>query len=311
VASKRILITGGGGMVGRALQRVLPGALYLSSAVCDLKDPIKTRRLFEGYRPNYVIHLAAKVGGIKANMENLGAFYTDNTYINTNVLDCAHKTGVKKVVSLLSTCVYPNSATYPLTEDQIHNGAPHSSNYAYAYAKRMLDVQSRAYRAQYGCNFITVVPNNLFGEHDNFELNDSHVIPAIIRKMHEAKLNDTQEVTLWGDGSPLREFTYASDLARILLFVMENYNDPEPLNVGNTQEISIKRVANLISDTIKFKGEILWDTSQPSGQQRKPSDNSNLLKLGWKKSDYSNFKDSLSKVCDWYIMSYPKVRGIR
>ena len=306
--SRRVLVTGGKGQVGRALQRVLPGALYLSSAVCDLRDLQQTKQLFEGYSPDYVIHLAAKVGGIKANMENLGAFYTDNVYINTNVLDCARDTGVKKVVSLLSTCVYPDEAVYPLQEDQIHNGKPHASNYAYAYAKRMLDVQSRAYRDQYGCNFITIVPNNLFGEHDNFDLDDSHVIPAIIRKMHEANLSG-QDVTLWGDGSPLREFTYSGDLARILLFVMEAYDGDIPLNVGNTQEISIKEVAYLISDLINFKGDIVWDTSKPAGQHRKPSDNSNFLKLGWKKSDYSNFKDSLSKVCEWFIMNYPEARG--
>jgi len=308
VPSRRVLVTGGKGQVGRALQRVLPGALYLSSAVCDLRDLQQTKQLFEGYSPDYVIHLAAKVGGIKANMENLGAFYTDNVYINTNVLDCARDTGVKKVVSLLSTCVYPDEAVYPLQEDQIHNGKPHASNYAYAYAKRMLDVQSRAYRDQYGCNFITIVPNNLFGEHDNFDLDDSHVIPAIIRKMHEANLSG-QDVTLWGDGSPLREFTYSGDLARILLFVMEAYDGDIPLNVGNTQEISIKEVAYLISDLINFKGDIVWDTSKPAGQHRKPSDNSNFLKLGWKKSDYSNFKDSLSKVCEWFIMNYPEARG--
>ena len=306
--SRRVLVTGGQGQVGRALQRVLPGALYLSSAVCDLRDLQQTKQLFEGYSPDYVIHLAAKVGGIKANMENLGAFYTDNVYINTNVLDCARDTGVKKVVSLLSTCVYPDEAVYPLQEDQIHNGKPHASNYAYAYAKRMLDVQSRAYRDQYGCNFITIVPNNLFGEHDNFDLDDSHVIPAIIRKMHEANLSG-QDVTLWGDGSPLREFTYSGDLARILLFVMEAYDGDIPLNVGNTQEISIKEVAYLISDLINFEGDIVWDTSKPAGQHRKPSDNSNFLKLGWKKSDYSNFKDSLSKVCEWFIMNYPEARG--
>jgi len=305
----RVLVTGGSGMVGAALKSVLPNALYLSSDVCDLRKFEEARRLFGGFKPAYVIHLAAKVGGVQANMNQLGDFYTDNILINTNVLECARLSGVRKVVSLLSTCVYPDAAAYPLTEDQIHNGAPHASNYAYAYAKRMLDVQSRAYRDQYGCNFITVVPNNLFGENDNFDLENSHVIPAMIRKMHEAQVQGTN-IALWGDGSPLREFTYAQDLARILLYAMENYNEASPLNIGNTQEISIKEVAFLISDLIKYKGEIQWDTTKPTGQHRKPSDNSRLIKLGWSPESYSSFKDALSKTCEWFIMNYPNVRGV-
>ena len=153
----------------------------------------------------------------------LADFYTENMKINTNILHGAYTHNVTKVVSLLSTCVYPDKASYPLTEEQIHNGSPHKSNYAYAYAKRMLDIQSQAYHDQYGCNFVTAVPNNLYGEHDNFHLKDSHVIPAMIRKMYEAKETQT-DVVLWGDGSPLREFTYSPDLAQILLFVLENYD---------------------------------------------------------------------------------------
>ena len=198
-------------------------------------------------------------------------FYSNIEKINTNVLAAANFSNVNRVLSLLSTCIYPNNANYPLTEDQIHSGPPHPSNFGYAHAKRMLDVQSRAYRQQYGRNYITAVPNNLFGEYDNFDLKNSHAIPAIIRKMYEAKIN-SQNVILWGDGSPLREFTYSKDLASILLFLLEKYNEPDPVNIGNTHEISIKQVADMVAEIIGFDGEITWDVASPMGQYRKPSD---------------------------------------
>jgi GDP-L-fucose synthase len=196
-----------------------------------------------------------------------------------------------------------------LTEDQIHLGEAHHSNYGYAYAKRMLDIQSRAYREQYGCNFITAVPNNLYGEHDNFHLEDSHLIPAIIRKVYESKIYNS-ELNLWGDGSPLREFTYSHDLAKILLFLLEKYDDPTPINVGNTNEYSVSDVCDKISKIFNFDGIISWDTNKPKGQYRKPSNNSRLLKLGWKKEDYTDFDDGLNRVCDWFIENYPNIRGI-
>ena len=240
----------------------------------------------------------------------MGDFYRENILINSNVLEACRKYEVEKVVSLLSTCIYPDEVNYPLTEEQIHNGPPHASNYAYAYAKRMLDVQSRAYRDQYGCNFITAIPNNLFGENDNYDLNDSHVMPAIMHKMFLAE-QSKQNVVLWGDGSPLREFTYSVDLARILLFLLENYDDAPPINVGNTGEHSIKEVAEMIAKYMKFNGEIKWDTEKPSGQHRKPSDNSKLIDLGWKGDDYTNFEDAVKLSCEWFTENYPNLRGGR
>jgi len=297
-------------MVGTALQTLVPEAIFVSSDDCDLRNYDQTLELLTQYEPHQVVHLAAKVGGVQANMNHLGDFYRENNNINTNVLEGARMVGVSKLVSVLSTCVYPDKVQYPLTEDQIHDGPPHPSNYAYAYAKRMLDVQSRAYRDQYGCNFVTIVPNNLFGEHDNYDLNNSHVIPAITRKIYEATLNNT-DVHLWGDGTPLREFTYSGDLARIILFVMKNYNGRKPLNVGNTVETSIKEVAILIGDLLGFRGTIWWDTSKPKGQQRKPSDNTSLLNLGWKSKEYSTLRESLNKTCKWFTMNYPNLRGIK
>ena len=307
----RILITGATGMVGSAFGHLYPKRdLIKCPRAYDLRDPQHAQRVMQDTHPDAIIHLAAKVGGVKANMEYLGEFYRDNILINTNVLEAARKFKVKKVVSLLSTCIYPDNIEYPLTENKIHHGPPHPSNYAYAYAKRMIDVQSRAYRAQYGCNFISAISNNLFGEHDNFDLENSHVLPAIIRKVYEAKLNSTC-VSLWGDGAPLREFTYSRDLAEILLFLLDNYNEPSPINVGNTSEISIKEAAEIICEIMDFKGEIIWDITKPKGQHRKPSDNSKLLELGWRKENYTNFKKALTKTCKWFIINYSNIRGMK
>jgi len=298
-------------MLGSALKKAKTehDLVLVSSKDGDLRDFQSTSLLFAEYRPDAVIHLAAKVGGVKANTDYISDFYEENIQINTNVLKCAKDFGTKKVVSLLSTCVYPNNAIYPLTEEQIHNGRPHKSNYGYAYAKRMLDVQSRAYRQQYGCNFITAIPNNLFGPNDNYDLENSHVIPAIMRKMHEAKLSN-EDVVLWGDGSPLREFTYSKDLAEILLFLLEHYDEPEPINVGNTQEYSIKEVAEMIAEIVGFDGKIVWDTSKPMGQHRKPSDNSKLIELGWRQENYTDLKKSLTETYKWVILKYPNLRGV-
>lgn len=305
----KILVTGGTGMVGVALQELIPDAVFVGSKHFDLRNEKEVSRMFSYYEPNYVIHLAAKVGGIKANMDNLGSFYCDNIQINTNVLEQSRMHKVEKVVSLLSTCIYPENVEYPLTEDQIHNGDPHPSNFGYAYAKRMLDVQSRAYKKQFGCNFITAVPNNLFGENDNFDLEDSHVIPAMIRKIYEAKQKN-EDVVLWGDGSPLREFTYSQDMAKILLFLLEKYNGESPINVGYTAEISIKHVAELLAEILEFNGNIIWDKTKPSGQFRKTSSNKKLLDLGWSEKQYTDFNKALKNTCDWFIMNYPQVRGI-
>jgi GDP-L-fucose synthase len=311
INEQNVLVTGGNGMVGKALQKLMPNAIFVNSSMYDLRDLYRCESMFNKFHPEYVIHLAARVGGIKANKEKLADFYADNIYINTNVLLCSMAYDVKKVISVLSTCVYPNQVNYPLTEDQLHNGMPHSSNYAYAIAKRGLDTYSQALRDQYGCNFVTIIPNNLYGEYDNFHLEDSHVLPAMIRKFYEANLEGKNFVELWGDGNPLREFTYSHDMAKIILFLLEKYDDRFPINIGNTNEISIKNVAKKIKKLLNYKGKIKWDTSQPNGQLRKPSSNQKLLDLGWKKEDYTDFDEGLRNVCEWFKESYPNIRGIR
>ena len=309
---KRILVTGGTGMVGSAFRRHEPvGIIRVGSRDCNLTDFAETMSLLQEHRPDAVIHLAAKVGGVKGNYDYVGDFFRENTMINTNVLEACRLSGVSKVVSLLSTCIYPDNPSYPLTEDQIHAGEPHFSNFGYAYAKRMIEVQSRAYRQQYGCNFVTAVPNNIFGENDNFDLENSHVVPAIIRKIFEAKKSGSSEVVLWGDGTPLREFTYSSDIADALMYVLRNYNDPMPINIGNTYEVSIQQMAETIAGVMEYSGSLVWDTSMPSGQLRKPSTNSRFISLGWDRAFYTPVVSALQNTCTWFQKNYPNVRGIK
>ena len=302
-----MLVTGGSGMIGAAFKKLHPDAEYPSRS----EMPLDKKVVFEDV--DYIFHLAAKVGGLKANTDFIGDFYHENTKINQNVLDAAKKGSVKKVVSLLSTCVYPNSShvIYPLTEEQLHLGPPHFSNFGYAYAKRMVDVMSRAYREQYGCNFITAIPNNLYGENDNFDLENSHVIPALMRKVWEAKLNNKPTVECWGDGSPLREFTYSEDIVNILMFLMKNYDGKDPVNIGNTEEHSIKQVMVLLCKFLEYDGEIVWNTDKPMGQFRKPSSNKKLIELGWKEEWYTPLEKGLKKTCEWFTKNYPNVRGVR
>jgi len=303
-----MVVTGGSGMVGTAMKQVAPTAFY----------PTRSELMSLAHSLDYVggaecmIHLAARVGGVKANTDFVADFYSENHTLNQYVMSLAHNARINKLISLLSTCVYPDApyVTYPLTEDQLHAGVPHHSNFGYAYAKRMVDVMSRAYRQQYGCNFITAIPNNLYGENDNYNLQDGHVIPALMRKIWEAKLKEAPFVMCWGDGSAFREFTYAPDIASILLFLAKNYDEATPINIGNTEEHSIKEVVNILCELLEYDGEIIWDTSQPTGQVRKPSSNKKLLDLGWKTEDYTPLKAGLIKSYKWFKINYPQVRGI-
>jgi GDP-L-fucose synthase len=311
------LVTGGKGMLGFALIKELTdqSKLILSpgSDTLNLTNKENVDSYIANNKIDCVYHLAARVGGVKANTEFVGSFYDQNIAINTNVLNSCLFFNVPKVVSVLSTCVYPDApyVSYPLTEDQLHIGPPHDSNFGYAYAKRMLDVQTRAYRKQHGVNYITVIPNNLFGEHDNFHLEDGHVLPALMRKIWEAKLNNKPTVEIWGDGSPLREFTYAGDIARILLKVSEEYGEEQPLNIGNTEEHSISSVAMKLVEFLEYDGKLVFNTDKPSGQFRKPSSNKRLLgKTSWRAEDYTPFDIALKKTCDWFKATYPNVRGI-
>ena len=308
---KNILTTCVSRMLGTSLKEIYPEAIYVSSSQYDLRSEEECNAMFKKYCPECVIHLAARVGGVKNNQEHLGEFFYDNIKMNTNVLEYSRRYNVKKVVSLMSSCIFPDIIEHPLTEDKIHLGEPHISNFGYAYAKRALDIQSRAYRKQYGCNFVTIVPNNLVGVNDNYDLNGSHVVPALIRKIYEAKKNNTK-ATIWGDGSAWREFTSSKDIAKIIKLILEKYDYEYPLNVGNTQSHSIRQVVNMICDILGFRKEnIIWDVSQPTGQYLKPSCNKKFLGLtGWKKTDYTPLKEVLEEVCEHFESNYPNLRGI-
>jgi GDP-L-fucose synthase len=309
----RILITGGTGMLGTALVNSLNKTniheVIAVGSEYDLRSEIETKILFKKHNPNYVFHLAAKVGGLMANINQNGTFFNDNVLINTNVLNQALLNSAK-VCSILSTCVYPDKATYPLTEKQLHNGPPHESNFGYAYAKRMIDIQSKAYRNQHNINFICAIPNNMYGENDNFHLTDSHVVPAAIRKIYEAKINNLSSVTFWGNGTSLREFTYSYDIAEDLVWLMENYNGEFPVNIGNTEEYSIKNLVDVCKDMIGYSGEIIWDTNKPNGQYRKPTSTEYFKSLLCRQRTYTSLEIGLRKTIDWFILNYPNIRGI-
>lgn len=306
----KILVTGGTGMVGNTFLTKKDSNEYIlvGSREYDLTNFSEAKRMIFDEKPDAVIHLAAKVGGLKGNTDFVADFYQENVLINTNVLTSCVKNGIEKVVSLLSTCIYPDSAVYPLTPEQIHSGEPHHSNFGYAYAKRMLEVHSRAIKKQYGFTYTTAVPNNIYGPNDNFHYEYSHVIPAMIRKIYEGKLSN-KEVVLWGDGKPLREFTFSDDITDILSWMIENYTDITPLNIGNTQEYPISEVAKVICNHIGYDyQDIKWDVSKPTGQHRKPSSNQRLLSLK-KEQTYTTLQEGLGITCNWFMETYPNIRG--
>ena len=306
------IITGGTGLLGNAFKKALPNELYPSSKEVNLQNQADSLNYLCNPEIDVVIHLAAKVGGVKANTDYVSDFYQDNSEINNNIISSCIQNNITRLVCCLSTCIYPDEkyVTYPLTEEQLHLGPPHDSNFGYAYAKRMVDVQIRAARQQYGVNYISVIPNNLYGEHDNFDLENGHVLPALIRKIWEAKINSKPYFEVWGDGEVYREFTYSEDIAKAILFCLENYNSDMPINIGNTEEYLLKDVIGLLKKYLGYNGEIIFDITKPKGQVRKPSSNQRFLDLGWKKEWYTPLEKGLKNTCEWFIKNYPNVRGV-
>jgi len=304
------LVTGATGLLGSEIIRERPDSIGLTSKDCDLTESNHAILTLEPGRIDTVIHCAAKVGGVKANTDYVADFFDSNVRMNMNVLNACMQRGFK-LVSVLSTCIYPDSSyvKYPLTEDQLHMGPPHTSNFGYAYAKRMLEVQSRAYRQQFGCNFISVIPNNLYGPNDNYDLNSGHVIPALIRKFHEAKIYGYDHVDIWGSGKPIREFTFAPDAAKIILWLAENYNGDDPVNIGNPEQISIMDLAHMIAEEIGYNRDINFDRSKPDGQYQKPSSNEKLMSLGWN-GEYTSLREGLRETIKSFTCRYPNVRGV-
>lgn len=306
----RILVTGGTGLVGRAIKKVSisQDIIYLSSKDADLTDQEQVYKCFSLYKPEVIIHLAANVGGLFKNMNNKVEMYEKNMLINHNVLHVAHKLNIQKVVSCLSTCIFPDQIQYPIDETMLHLGAPHHSNDAYAYAKRMLEVQSRAYQENFGRDYVCIIPTNIYGEHDNFSLTDAHVIPALIHKCYLARLSD-EDFVVCGSGKPLRQFIYSEDLARLILFVVESYKEKEPiiLSVDEKDEVSIGDIAKMIAKTFEYEHRMVFDTEKPDGQYKKTASNGKLRKY---LPDYKfvGLEKGIRQTVKWFIDHYDVAR---
>ena len=296
------LVTGGTGLVGSAIN----ADIKLSSNDVDLKNWESTLRFFKDIKPTEVIHCAARVGGLGGNMNHKGEFFYENIMINTNVLEACRQVGVKKVVSFLSTCVFPDDVEYPLSEEKVHLGEPHSSNYPYAYAKRMADIQIRAYKEQYGVEYFTVIPTNIYGPNDNFDIKNGHVLPSLIHKCHLAQQSNTDFV-IWGSGEPTREFVFSKDIGKFANWAIDNYKEVEPIIVSTTDPIKIKDVVGLIVEYMNFKGNVVWDRDKPDGQYRKPS-SIEKLKSYLPDFEFTSIEDGLKETIEWFYENYEVIR---
>lgn len=285
--SSKIYIAGHNGMVGSAIKRQLEKEGYQniicrSSKELDLRNQKEVQDFFLENKPEYVFLAAAKVGGILANNTYRAEFIYDNLMIECNVIHSAYENGVKKLLFLGSSCIYPKFAPQPMKEDDLLTGVLEYTNEPYAIAKIAGIKLCENYRLRYGCDFISAMPTNLYGPGDNYDLENSHVIPALLRKFHEAKVENHDQVTIWGSGSPFREFMHVDDLARACMFLMDTYSDAQFLNVGTGEEISIKDLALLVKEVVGFQGQIVFDSSKPDGTPRKLMDHTRLSELGFK-----------------------------
>lgn len=298
------MVTGGSGFLGSHVVEALraKGASEIivpRSSDCDLTDGARVAQLFGDTKPDLVFHLAAQVGGIGANRDNPGAFFYGNMAMGLHVLEQARLHGTKKVVVTGTVCAYPKFCPVPFKEDDIWNGYPEETNAPYGVAKKALLVMAQSYRQQYGCNFVVLFPVNLYGPRDNFDLQTSHVIPAMIRKFIEAGERGDEHVVLWGDGSPTREFLYVEDCTEGLIAAAEQYDDPDPVNLGTGQEIAMRDLADTIRELTGYEGGIEWDTSKPNGQPRRMLDVSRAReRFGF--SAPTSLDDGLQRTIAWY-----------
>lgn len=311
---QRVVVTGGGGFLGSVVvekltQRGCGRVVVPRSHEYDLVTMGAVRRLYDDARPDIVIHLAARVGGIGANQANAGKFFYDNLMMGAQLMEIGRQRGVKKFVALGTICAYPKQTPVPFREEELWNGYPEETNAPYGLAKKMLLVQSQAYRTQYGFNSIVLFPVNLYGPRDNFHPETSHVIPALIRKCVEAKERAAQTVTLWGDGSPTREFLYVEDAAEGILQAAELYDRSDPINLGSGHEISIRDLAALIMQEVGYQGELVWDTTRPNGQPRRCLDVA-------KAAAYFNFhakqslQEGIRRTVTWFLENRASVREV-
>lgn len=299
----KIYIAGHTGMVGSSIWRTLIELGYTNLIGVrhnglDLTNQNEVNRFFDKSRPEYVFMAAAKVGGIVANSTYPAEFIYNNLQIQNNVIDASHKYGVKKMLFLGSSCIYPKFAQQPIKEEYLLTGELEPTNQWYALAKIAGIRTCQAYRQQYGSNFISAMPCNLYGTHDNFDLNNSHVLPALIRKFHTAKIKNESQVVCWGTGNPLREFLYVDDLAEACIFLMQNYNDEMHINVGYGEDITIKEAVKSVCEVVGYEGEVVWDLTKPDGTPRKVMDSSRIQTMGWKPK--TSLHDGLEKTYYWF-----------
>ncbi|KAI5476648.1 hypothetical protein MNV49_007426 [Pseudohyphozyma bogoriensis] len=323
MAPNVVLVTGGSGLVGSALKYVIENEpvgsrygkatedeqwIFLSSKDGDIRDLKETEAIFAKYKPTHVIHLAALVGGLFKNMKYKLTFLRDNCLMNDNILWAAKEAKVDKVISCLSTCVFPDKVTYPIDETMVHLGPPHESNFGYAHGKRLVDVSNHAYHEEFGCNFTSAIPTNIFGPHDNYNLEDSHVIPGLVHKCLLAKKNGTPFVVS-GTGKPLRQFIYSRDLAKLFIWQLKEYNEIDPiiLSVGEKEEVSIKQVADAIVKSVGFTGEYSFDTTKADGQFKKTASNEKLVKL-LPEFKFTPFEEALDESVKWFVANYDTAR---
>jgi len=312
---KVILVTGGSGLVGKGIQTIIEREprddekwIFLSSKDGNLMSEDETEALFVKHQPTHVIHLAALVGGLFANMSANCDFFRSNMKMNDNILSCSQKHRVEKVVSCLSTCIFPDKTSYPIDESMVHAGPPHSSNFGYSYAKRMIDVQNRAYHEQYGCRFTSIIPCNVFGPHDNFNIEQGHVIPGLINKAYQAKKNGTA-FEIWGTGAPLRQFIYSLDLARLTVWVMREYEEIDPIILATDEadEVSIKDVAMMVLEASDFKGEVKFLTDKADGQFKKTASNAKLRKY-LPEYQFVPTREAIRETVQWFNDNYETAR---
>jgi GDP-L-fucose synthase len=302
----KVFVAGNRGMVGSAIVRRLQrggfeNILTRTRQELDLMDRAAVRGFFEAERPNYVVDAAARVGGIAANFEKPVEFLIENLTIQNNVIQAAADFGVTKLLFLGSSCIYPKLAPQPLTEDALLTGPLEPTNDAYAIAKIAGIKLCQAYAREYGKNFISGMPTNLYGPNDNFDLHTSHVLPALIRKVHEAKECGAKEVSVWGSGTPRREFLHVDDLADACFFLLENYNSPEIVNIGCGEDVSIKELAETVCEVLGFEGTLVFDASKPDGTPRKLMNVGRLLGLGWKPR--IGLKEGIRDAYEWFLKS--------
>jgi GDP-L-fucose synthase len=301
---KKILVTGGNGLVGNGIkeisQRYNYDFVFMTSKDYNLLNMDETIQMFQDHKPDMVIHLAACVGGLYKNMNQKVQMLEQNLMINYNVVKCAHDFRVEKMIACLSTCIFPDKVEYPIEECSLHNGPPHNSNYAYAYAKRMLEIHCRTYREQYGDHFICVTPTNIYGPYDNFDLEDGHVLPSLIHKCYLAK-EEGVDFVVRGSGKPLRQFIFSEDLARLMMFVLEHVQEDNIiLSVPESEEKSIEQIARAIAQNYDYEDRIVFDTNYSDGQYKKTVSNDKITALLYDDFQFTSLEEGIKKTVDWF-----------